>query len=223
MNEDLKNRIQVFDPKQPYSVIQRRLPHWSQAGTLCFITWRTWDSIPEPVFQRWTDERDCWLRSHGINPGAADWKTRLDQLEPRLIHEFKIHVSDRWNDHLEGCHGSCVLRRPELSKIVDDSLRHFDGQRYDLTDWVVMPNHVHVIAAFPDGDAMILQCESWKHFTATHINRVLGRKGRFWQQEAFDHLVRTVEQFEYLRQYIADNPSRARLRTGEFVHGTKPM
>jgi len=79
------------------------------------------------------------------------------------------------------------------------------------TDFVVMPNHVHLLAAFPDEGSMLAQCESWKHYTATKINRFLGRSSRFWQQDGFDHLVRSVEQFEYLRAYIADNPRRAHL------------
>ena len=84
---------------------------------------------------------------------------------------------------------ACALRQTELAKIVADSLRHFDGDRYALLDFVVMPNHVHLLATFPDKASMLEQCESWKHFTATRINRRLGTKGRFWQQDAFDHLV----------------------------------
>jgi putative transposase len=223
MNEDAKMRIQVFDPEQPYCVVYRRLPHWSQAGTICFITWRTWDSIPEAVLHTWLGERAAWLRHHGIDPSADDWQTRLQQLKPELLSAFKLYVSDRWNDHLDACHGACVLRRPVFSKEVADSLRHFDGDRYDLTDFIVMPNHVHVLVAFPDEASMLRQCESWKHFTATRINRALKRRGRFWQQDGFDHLVRSTEQFDYLRRYIADNPSRAKLHPGEFVHESKPV
>ncbi len=213
--------MQVFDPKQEYSVFQRRLPHWSQAGTITFITWRTWDSMPETVLQTWMAERDSWLRQHGINPRASDWSARLNRLDAKLLREFQLQLSDRWNDHLDACHGACVLRRPELSKEVADSLRHFDGARYDLTDFVVMPNHVHLLVAFPDEEALLKQCESWKHYTATRINRALGRQGRFWQQDGFDHLVRSAEQFDYLRRYIADNPARARLKAGEYVHDSK--
>jgi putative transposase len=116
-----------------------------------------------------------------------------------------------------------LLRRPELGQIVAKSLKHFDGDRYDLTDFVVMPNHVHLLAAFRDAEQMLEQCESWKHYTATQINRRLSRKGRFWQQDGFDHLVRSLEQFEYLRTYIADNPTKAKLRLGEFVHESKTL
>ncbi len=115
------------------------------------------------------------------------------------------------------------MRSPVLAQIVAASLRHFDGDRYELTDFVVMPNHVHVLAAFLDEKAMLEQCESWKHYTATQINRHLGRKGRFWQQDGFDHLVRTAGQFDYLRLYIAENPNKAKLREGEFVHYSKNL
>ncbi|MSR59990.1 MAG: hypothetical protein EXS05_20515 [Planctomycetaceae bacterium] len=223
MPDSIKSRLQTFDPKQQFAVIERRLPHWSQAGTLCFITWRTWDSIPESVLQTWIAERDNWLRQHGITPGSPEWRSCVQQLPDDLVSEFQRLVSDRWNDHLDACHGACVLRQPELATIVADSLRHFDGERYDLTDYVVMPNHIHLLAAFPDEESMLAQCQSWKHFTATRINRVLGCKRRFWQQDGFDHLVRSLDQFDYLRKYIAANPTRARLPDGEYIHESKPM
>ena len=66
--------LQVFDPKAEFAIVERRLPHWSQAGAVSFITWRTKVSIPRPVLNRWHADRDDWLRRHGINPQAADWK-----------------------------------------------------------------------------------------------------------------------------------------------------
>jgi putative transposase len=218
VNEPLKSRIQVFDPKEDYAVFTRRLPHWSQAGTVCFITWRTWDSIPEQVLKGWLAERDAWLTEHGIDPTRENWRAKLQTLNSKLLQEFQLQLSDRWNEHLDACDGECVLQRPEFSREVASSLRHFNGDRYELTDFVVMPNHVHLLAAFPDEESMLKQCESWKRFTATKINSALNRKGRFWQQEDFDHLVRSLDQFEYLRRYIADNPRRARLKQREFIH-----
>ncbi len=210
--------MQVFDPNQDYTVIERRLPHWSQAGTITFITWRTWDSMPASIVKGWQAERDALLRQNGIDPRDGDWEQQLKRLGPKVARELRLVLSDRWNDHLAECHGSCVLRRPEMAKIVADSLARFDRDRYELTDYVVMPNYVHILSVFPNEDALLKQCESWKHFTARKINRMLGREGRFWQQDGFDHLVRSVEQFDYLRSYLVENPRRARLRTGEYFH-----
>ena len=215
--------LQVFDPKTGFGVLERKLPHWSQAGTICFITWRTLDSMPQSVLNRWHADREDWLRRHGINPKSEDWRSRLRELDPVLQGEFVRTFSDRWHRSLDACHGECVLKRRELSQIVVDSLMKFDGDRYELTDFVVMPNHVHLLAAFVSEEGTLTQCEGWKHFQAVQINRQLGSSGRFWQQDGFDHLIRSVEQFDALRRYIASNPERANLKTGEFRHYSKAL
>lgn len=152
-----------------------------------------------------------------------DWKRKLGELDPRQRRLFHRRLANRWDEHLDACHGSCVLQRRELAAIVAASLHEFDEDRYELTDFIIMPNHVHLLAAFPDEEAMLIRCESWKHFTATAINRKLGKKGRFWQQDVFDHLVRSVEQFEYYRRYIKDDPRRAALKPGQFLHYSKKL
>jgi type I restriction enzyme R subunit len=222
MTYSSKQAIQVFDPSQEVAVVDRRLPHWSQAGTISFITWRTFDSLPKNVIDGWFAERNEWLKLHGIAP-AGDWPKLVQSLSPSSRHELNCLLSERWHDALDSSHGKCVLRRPELSQIVSNSLLHFDGDKYELTDFVVMPNHVHLLAAFPDEATMLRQCDSWKHYTATQINRRLGRDGRFWQQDGFDHLVRSLDEFEYLRRYIANNPRRAKLRPGEYIHWSKAL
>ena len=179
--------------------------------------------MPKQVLDQWFEERNRWLLAHGIDPGASNGRDQLIRLHRQESKESLDRLWNRWHDALDAGHGACVLRRPEIARIVADSLLHFDQQRYVMLDFVIMPNHAHLLASFPDENAMLEQCESWKHFTATQINRKLGRKGRFWQQDAFDHLMRTEEQFQYLRRYIADNPIKAGLRPGEFLHYSKPI
>jgi putative transposase len=208
----------LFDREADVHIIDRRLPHWGQAGTVCFITWRTHDSMPNLVLDQWYGDRNKWLREQGIDSTYPDWRDRLHRLDLVLVQEFFAHFWNRWHDALDIGHGACVLRQPNLATIVEKSLRHFDGERYFLLDFVIMPNHVHLLASFPDESAMLKQCESWKHYTATQINRRLHQKGRFWQQDGFDHLVRSEEQFRYLREYIAANPKKAGIKPGEFVH-----
>src|SRR5205085_9010711 len=123
-----------------------------------------------------------------------------------------------WMECLDEGHGACVLRHPELSAIVAESLLHHDERRYVLDDFVIMPNHVHVLVQFHSEGALQAQCRAWKHFTAGRINRQLGQSGRFWQVESFHHLVRSPEQFEFLRKYIANNPYAARLDPGQWRH-----
>jgi len=213
----------LCDPEADVRIVERRLPHWSQAGALCFLTWRTVDSLPKDGLDRWFADRARWLVSHGIQPDDPQWRNRLERLDFKLVRDFLDAFWNRWHDALDAGHGACVLRRSELSALVADSLMHFDGDRYEVLDYVVMPNHVHLLAVFPDEAAMLTQCESWKHYTAVQINRRLGQRGRFWQADGFDHLVRTEAQFEYLRKYIRDNPQRARLKPGEYRHYSKVL
>lgn len=208
----------VFDPERDVRVTERRLPHWSQAGTVCFITWRTWDSLPRVVVESLLAERDALLARHGVAADCGSWRAELRRRSPDAAREVLRHLSSRWEDALDACRGACTLRRPDCAKIVADSLLYRDGEDYGIHDFVVMPNHVHVLAAFADDKAMLQQCESWKRFTATQMNRLLGRTGRFWQQDAFDHLVRSEAQYEYLRRYIAENPVRARLAEDAYLH-----
>jgi REP element-mobilizing transposase RayT len=209
---------QCYDPHEDRAVVWRKLPHWSQPGTLCFITWRTWDSMPAAVVCQWHAERADWLRHHGVDPTHPNWEALVRERPVARQREFRGFVSQRWNDHLDELHGACVLGRPNCAAVVADSLRHFDQERYYLSDFVVMPNHTHALVAFPSEEAMLAQCESWKRYTAVRINRLLGRKGRFREQDAFEHLVRSPEEFERLRRYIEENPISARLLPNQYIH-----
>ena len=166
-------------------------------------------------------EREEWLRRQGIDPAQPGWESLLRDRPAAEQQAFRRFLSDRWNDHLDELHGACLLRRPELARIVSASLRHFDAERYLLADFVVMPNHVHILAAFSTDETMLRQCELWKHFTARQINQAVGRLGRFWEQDAFDHLVRSPEEFARLRRYIAENPATAGLRPGDYLYYRK--
>ncbi len=75
--------------------------------------------------------------------------------------------------------------------------------------FVVMANHVHLLVT-----PQVASTE-WlgplKGFTANQANRILARKGIFWQDESYDRLVRSGEEFERIRGYIERNPVKAGL------------
>jgi putative transposase len=209
--------LQFFDPNQNFSVDWRNLPHWTQAGTVCFITWRTGDSLSAEAVDRMDKERQRLVLDHGIDP-HGDWKAELARRPNVLRGQIQWSLFQIWDRSLDLGLGACVLRDPNLSELVGNSLLHFDGDRYLMTDYVVMPNHVHLLVAFRSEEGMKLQCSSWKRYTARQINRLLGDTGEFWQVEQFDHLVRSPEQFEHYRRYIADNGPHASLPEGHFRH-----
>ena len=182
-----------------------------------FITFRTDDSLPACVVKLWLEQRDDWLRRQGIDPRSADWEAQLRLLPVRLRRQFHAIFSEEYLAHLDRGHGDCVLRHPEVSQIVEEGLLYFNDDRYQLTDFVIMPNHVHVLAGLLGDTDIVRQCYSWKKNMALGINRLLRHKGRFWHEESFDHLVRSEGQFTMLREYVANNPKKAGLHEGDFV------
>lgn len=209
---------ELFDPKAEVLIHEHCRPHWSQVGAIVFITFRTHDSIPREVIVRWDREKHDRLKRQGLAVSGQHWSQIIETLNNAERIRFNQEFDRCREDFLDTCCGECVLRRPELAQIVADSLLYFDGERYRMGDFIVMPNHIHLLAAFGSPEMLIEQCDSWLHYTAFQINKQLGRKGTFWQQEPFDHLVRSPEQYEYLRDYIRDNSVKAGLKPGEYVY-----
>lgn len=90
--------------------------------------------------------------------------------------------------------------------IVGERERHF----YELYAWAVMPNHVHLLI-FPLVQVSVLM--RWlKGSTARRANQALGRTGhRFWQDESFDHYLRSSNEVGKFTNYIESNPVSAGL------------
>ena len=206
-----------FNPDSETQVTHGNLPHWEQRDAIYFITFRTADSMPEHIVDKWIAERDEWLNYHGINPDQDDWRRFVEELPDSERLEFHREFTTKWHQELDSGHGECVLRQPELAGIVAGSLKYFHGERYHLFAFVVMPNHVHVLTGMNGRGAMKEQCRSWKKWTATEINRRLKRRCEFWQTESFDHLVRSEGSFHKFRRCIEENPVKARLRDGGYV------
>lgn len=207
--------VSYFDAAGEYSVLDRRLPHWAQAGTFTFVTFRLHDSIPAKVAQHWKSERVRILTEAGVDPNKS-LTDSLAKLPKRQASLLRWKLFQAWDAKLDEAHGESCLRDPCASKIVADGLLKFDGERYLMAAATVMPNHVHLLAAFATDEDLTRQGTCWRQFMAREINGQLQRSGHLWQQDQFDHLVRSPESFDRIRNYIIDNPRKAKLIAGEY-------
>ena len=107
--------------------------------------------------------------------------------------------------------GSCVLRDKKIAETVQMALLCFEGERYKLSAWCIMPNHVHVVVTPLEENKLFAIVHSWKSFTSNKINKALRRKGVLWERESFDHLIRTPAHFEGFITYTEENPVKAGL------------
>jgi len=107
---------------------------------------------------------------HFDSPETIQFVTfRLADSLPNSVIEsirFRDHALPRLERELDAGLGTCWLRRPEIASLVEGALLHFDGERYRLLAWCLMPNHVHVVIEMLDGLSLSQIVGSWKSFTA---------------------------------------------------------
>lgn len=112
---------------------------------------------------------------------------------------------------LDALLGTRPLEDIQTATIVEEALLHFQGSRYDLLAWCVMPNHVHVIATWREGWSLGSTVRGWKAFSASRINPLLGRSGSFWSRDYFDRVIRGEDGLEKGVAYVEMNPVMAGL------------
>ena len=164
------------------------LPHYDSAYVPHFVTFRLADSLPASKLDAWREE----LRRL---PAAA-----MDAALRRRVEEY-----------LDQGHGSAALQRHDVAEVVQDTLLRFAGERYALHAWVIMPTHVHALITLSEGQPMGGALHSWKSFTASEANRLLGRRGAFWQREYRDRFIRDARHYDAVVSYIHMNPVKAHL------------
>ncbi len=96
------------------------------------------------------------------------------------------------------------------AEAIESALLHFDGERYRLLAWCVMPNHVHVLIEVMDHTVGAI-VRSWKAFTAKQVNQIQGTAGPVWARDYFDRYMRNGRHLQRTITYIENNPVAAGL------------
>ena len=206
----------AFTPYNPDETVRRHrlnLPHWRQWDKTYFITTRLADSIPADVREHWLQQRNSWLAQRGIAPGED-----LTGISEDVRRDFHLRFTARFHELLDGGHGECLLARADLAEELSQIMISSHESSCRLDAWVIMPNHLHALIEPMEGVTLGSILKSWKGVSARRINGLLGRSGRFWQPETYDHIVRSEAQLEHFRRYILGNPIKAGLGDG-FVLG----
>jgi len=178
-----------------------KLPHLKKAGAVYFVTFRLADSLPAHEVARLKLERRAILEQGRAAKSPLTWHE-----EEQLLAWY----CDKVEALLDAGHGAGWLSKPEIADMVAEALKHFDGERYELRAWAVMPNHVHAVVWPMPGHTLSDVLHSWKSFTANSINRLLHRTGKkFWQPESFDHCIRDDAERARLVAYVENNPVKA--------------
>ena len=192
-----------FNPEAPVTSGIHNLPHWQQEDVWIFLTWRLADSLPLTKLRQWQQERQKFFID---NPEPWSDETHI---------AYRKQFTDEIEAWLDRGLGKCHLKLPAIREIVFSAFRHFDGVRYDLDSFVIMPNHVHLLLRILEPNNLPDIVRSLKSFSAKRANRELARAGNFWQRDYYDRLIRSPKHFHWARGYIERNPKN--LAAGTFT------
>ncbi|MBT8218788.1 MAG: hypothetical protein KJP00_03135 [Bacteroidia bacterium] len=182
-----------------------RLPHIHPIGATFFITFRLADSLPQSTVE--------WLRN------------KIENAELSLDHQSFMRAFHSYDRELDmNPRGACLLRKKEIADLVRERLHEYDNRLYNLIAYCIMPNHVHMLIDTsiqlpadydgvppPDYKQIDQIMKLIKGGTASQSNRILRRKGIFWQRESYDRYIRDSMHLENVIQYILMNPVKAGL------------
>jgi len=162
------------------------LPHFDGEQIPQFVTWRLANTLPKKILDR--------------------YKQQLERGVINDIEYFKLI-----ENHLDQSQGQSFLRLPEIASMIEENLLKFDGIKYKLHAWVIMPNHGHVLLTPEIGITLASIMHSAKSYTANQANKFLNRTGSFWAREYFDRYIRDGRHFTNTLKYIHQNPVKVGL------------
>ena len=88
------------------------------------------------------------------------------------------------------------------------------GSRYKATVYAYcfMPDHLHLLAAVPEGTSLLQFVRHFKQLTAYRFRRLPEHRNEaLWQPRFYDHALRKEEDINRVALYIWGNPVRAGL------------
>ena len=176
---------QFLNKKDPIAIWGTHLPHWYQPEKTVFITFRLADSLPASKRKEITIE-------------LLNIEEETNKENKKARQKAIMNKMEQW---LNSGYGLCLLAQSEIRSIVEKSLRYYDDNEWHLHAYVIMPNHIHILAT-PIAEKSCQQIiNNVKSYTQHCV-----QTEHLWQKGAFDHTVRNEESFKKIINYIADNP-----------------
>jgi len=197
---------------------RRNLPHIQPIGATFFVTFRLYGSIPKQALENLSSKHKfevCNFRK------IADENKRQ-----RALFKFRQNYLEQYDKLLQNYkNGPHHLLKRGVSELVKKELHRFDGVLYDLLAFSIMSNHVHILIdtsiqissnineyeLFDNYNTLDQIMKRIKGPTAIYANRLLNRKGQFWERESFDVFIRNERMLKRVIYYILNNPVKANI------------
>lgn len=110
------------------------------------------------------------------------------------------------------CLGCPVLTLPECAEILIGSFMWArNNYWWRILGFIIMPNHYHLLVGLGETKSLSEAMYSVDRYTASRINRFLGRQGNLWEEGFYDHAIRDRRDFDDILDYFHNNPLEAGL------------
>lgn len=196
---------------------RRNLPHFYRPNSTYFITYRLKGSIAITKLKELKESEEF----------TKEYKSKAEKY--LRDKKFFAEYDNLLNNNQKIQH----LKNPKIAEIVKNTLHYPDKKHYNLICYTIMPNHVHLVfhlleieksnsadrnvydtknVTHPFQAVKVAEImQSIKGFSAREANKILNRKGSFWQSESYDHIVRDEDELERIIKYVIYNPVKAGL------------
>ena len=200
MIELCRKNIQIseqdcYDYRSPVRKWRDDLPHLEQDGKLYFVTIRLADSIPAAILSQHIEEYKALAE---VSDTSATTEAVCERVK---------RLSEVIDKYVDQCYGACVFARPDVREQMRNVLLMHDGEDYDLYDYVIMPNHLHLLIKPGIHTSLKAIVSDMKRKSSYYINRLLGRSGKLWQRDYFDRIPRSMNDVCSIIEYIHENPA----------------
>lgn len=165
----------------------RKLPHIQPKDGVFFVTFRLTGTIPKSIIIEYQNKKEST-------------KTKKEKLENS--EEYFKEIEDILDS---ATIGPTWLKNKAIAKVIIESFSFMDHKYFHLICYCIMSNHVHFIA-YNLKKPLYAIMHSIKSFTAHECNKILNRKGRFWQREYYDNLIRDRNDLAEKIKYVLNNP-----------------
>jgi REP element-mobilizing transposase RayT len=184
---------------------KRNLPHWHPPNAEFFITFRLADSLPKSAI----------VKLKLLQESLKNSNVEAEKIQRAIFYKYE--------DLLDGAeYGPQWLSQNAFANIIADSIMYRNNKEYDLYCFCIMSNHVHLVfkmyelveydkAIFNQPTPLTKVLKELKRYTANEANKILGRRGQFWQHESYDRVIRNNKELERTIRYTLNNPVKAGL------------
>jgi putative transposase len=92
--------------------------------------------------------------------------------------------------------------------LISTIVRYRDAGKFIIHEFVVMPNHIHLLLSVDDGCGIGRAVQFVKGGFSHELRKRGTKLAAVWQPSYYEHRVRDFEEYQRIRTYIHENPVR---------------